>query len=187
MKLTGIISLAVLILLSGCVCVPGGNDNTTSTTVQAVSTTLAHATTTLPLDPKDVFSVARTDEPYYCTYSGLGTSMRAWIFGSRYYAKIYGNGKIQANVMSDGAWVYLWEEGRNTGIKYQISKTIGLAGDANTTEIAANSTHGFDSTIYDAAGEAGKAECNKTTIPEGLLSPPKIQFRTVKSVADKTI
>jgi len=186
-----LLTIALLVFSCGCLKeseledkpdVPSGMDVENNILQDATTSTFPPGGV---LDPKDIRGIVILRRPYYCTYEGFGGSMQIWIDGGKYNAIVRGNGKPTLNVLSDEVWVYTWEEGKTTGRKYQISKVIGLTGEADPEAVEANVSYGVDGTIYDAARIAASAQCNKTTIPEVLFTPPnKIRYQIIKAVED---
>jgi len=179
--------VALLLILSGCM---GGSDNqatnqdtggagvTKATSAEAVvATTQAggqvQATTTLKTSGglaasiTDLASAMTSGVGYKCTYSYNGVASEGWVKGQKYLFKSTVN-KVVTNALSDGVWMFIWEEGRKDGYKFNIAqmKQVGEAQESGYQD------------MNKVASGAANVDCKPDLSADSKFKPPSdIQFQ----------
>lgn len=184
----GVVPLvALLLLLSGCM---GGSDAKTTSQDSGgagateataagatVKTTQAagqvRATTTLKASGgltdrlTDLASAMTSGVGYKCTYSYNGVASEGWFKGQKYFFKSASNGVV-SNALSDGTWMYVWEEGKSEGFKFNIAdmKRAGSAQGSGYTD------------ANQVANSAVNVDCRTDVSADSRFRPPSgVQFQ----------
>jgi len=107
-----------------------------------------------------------------------------WMDQGRYHAMI-GKGNIgKAHVINDGAYVYIWTDGRpGPGDKYRISQIKGLMDYIEKADIRANRSVAIPTEYLDFVGASG-VRCVQAKMPEGIFTPSRASFDNGQGVYD---
>ena len=168
-------ALILVLLASGCIC--GGDNNTAgneaTTTIKgtepSVTTTLKASTggggvmNTL----NDIASAISSGQAYRCVYTYQNVQSEMFVKGQKFSSTANVGGQITHSI-SDGAWMYIWQEGQNTGTKFNIAEMK-----ANTQKTESGYTD-----INTIADTASNVECSLTATSDSRFTPPSnIQFQ----------
>jgi hypothetical protein len=198
-KITGTVYLviALAILVSGCLC--GGGDTTQTTdnlgaTDQGPVTTLAEAIsgggapTTQPATPTTHKATVTTQKPggltgaitdlaaaitsgaaLKCTYTYQDIVTESWVKGKKFSSTSTVSG-MTVNAVSDGVWMYSWNDGEKTGVKFNLEEmkklSAGNAGAQKSPDMA------------EISKSATNVQCSPDVITDSKFIPPSdIQFQ----------
>jgi len=197
-----VLTILFALILSGCLC-PGPSGDTsggvtattvktggvTATTVKtggvtATTVKTGGVTATTVKSSGGVVSDALSSlagaissgQAYKCTYNFEGYVSEMWVQGDKYHSKSTVNGQI-SHAVSDGVWMYSWQEGANTGIKFNIAEMKSLSSENQQTSGASYTD------LSDIADAASNVQCTPTVITPGTFSAPSnVQFQDMGEV-----
>jgi hypothetical protein len=118
--------------------------------------------------------------PSFCNMSDGRRRCEIWLWDGRYNAVLTERQKPVRYIVNDGAWEYLWDNGRNSGIKYKVTQIRGITGELNRSVIMSNRTQIMNVEIGDIAMHSQKTECRQASEDETRFLPSKsVQFKEV--------
>jgi hypothetical protein len=186
----GRLSVLIVLLVAGCMCYPARETVEASTTTLPPGNASSNRTANISLIP-DVTSIGEALfmwKPYQCNYTNqirIGEKIRTEMCMDRgkYHALVnYGRGKT--NVLNDGVFVYVWDDGKPTpGTKYEISDITGLREHIESSEIKANRSVAICTDLMDIL-TATNITCKPAVLPEDVFTPPKKTFERGRGVYD---
>ena len=184
-----ILSIACLLLLSGCLCdLTKGHEavKTTYSETMAPATILDVATTSLPENPNgskkddkpsDFFELLDSGLPYACHYETRMSTLDIMIGEGKYYARLKTRQAPLKNYLNDGEWEYVWNENANTGKKHSISGTRGLTGEVDKEMLNSQRTAVMNTEVLYVIRHAISGNCSSATHPPDIFKPPRLQYK----------
>jgi len=178
--------VALMLLFSGCM---GGTDNTTTTPqTDTTGATVAQETaTTQPGTVRTTLSPPTTQKPaasltdkitdltaamtagmaMKCTYAYKNIQSEGWIKGQKYYFKTTMPQGV-GYVISDGTWMYTWQEGQTQGVKFNI---------AQMKTLSEGKEQGYQD-MKQVSADATNVQCTPDAAGDSKFTPPSnIQFQ----------
>jgi hypothetical protein len=184
-------NLALLVALtmaaSGCIC--GGGDTTqtqgttdtgantgqpevtttvkeTATTVKVTATTAAQGGGIL----SDLKAALSSGAGYKCTYDFNGMTSESWVKGKKFASKTNVDNQV-GHTISDGTWMYSWEDGQRQGVKFNIEEMKRLGEKSQGGQQKQPS-------MDEVANAASNVRCAPEVMSDSTFTPPSdVEFQ----------
>ncbi|MFH1054586.1 MAG: hypothetical protein V1744_00670 [Candidatus Altiarchaeota archaeon] len=171
--------IAFILFVSGCMSVTETTTtqetNTKTTMAKETATTQAKASPTTTVKPSggivnkltNLASAMSAGVAYKCTYSYNNVQSEGWVKGEKYYFKTT-MPETTGYAVSDGVWMYSWEEGQNKGYKFNIEE---MKKQANSQQ------QGYQD-MKQVSSSANNVVCIPEVASDSKFTPPSgIQFQ----------
>jgi hypothetical protein len=153
----------MVLFVSGCINSGGGQAPVQTTQVSGML--------------NDIASAISSGAGYKCTYTKSGVSNEISVKGQEYSTKSTSAVEV-SNIVSDGVWVYVWVEGQDTGIKYNIQQFEGFTPSGSELESVVN-----DGDINQITQNAVNVQCLPTALSDSeFTAPASVQFKDLSEL-----
>jgi hypothetical protein len=146
---------------------PGTNAEVTTTvkvatTQRRIMTTTTQAGSGVTAAVKDLAAALSSGVGYKCTYSYENIRSEGWMKGQKYHFKSTFQNAIH-HAVSDGVYMYSWQDGKNEGIMFNLEEMKSLS--------AESKDKGYTD-MKEVAASASNVECIPLPVSESEFAKP---------------